>query len=73
MKQASLFKIITRKDEKDREIVIGVHGTGRGIDEMMQAITICIIMGATKEDFDRAVAIHPTASEELVLMDQKIL
>lgn len=73
MKQTSLFKIMTRKDKDGKEIVIGAHGTGRGIDEMMQAIAICIVMGATKDDFDRAVAIHPTASEEWVLMDQKIL
>jgi len=26
-------------------------------------------MGATKKDFDRCVAIHPTASEEFCLMD----
>jgi pyruvate/2-oxoglutarate dehydrogenase complex dihydrolipoamide dehydrogenase (E3) component len=25
-------------------------------------------MGATKRDFDRCVAIHPTVGEELVLM-----
>lgn len=30
---------------------------------------MAISMGATKQDFDNSVAIHPTASEELVLMD----
>lgn len=35
MKQTSLFKIMTRKDKDGKEIVIGAHGTGRGIDEMM--------------------------------------
>lgn len=29
-------------------------------------------MGATKKDFDKTVAIHPTASEELVLMEPKL-
>ena len=29
-------------------------------------------MGATKKNFDSTVAIHPTASEELVLMDPKL-
>jgi glutathione reductase (NADPH) len=29
---------------------------------------IAIKMGATKEDFDRTVAVHPTISEELVTM-----
>ena len=44
---------------------------GRGIDEMMQGVSVAINMGATKQDFDNSVAIHPTASEELVLMDTK--
>ena len=35
MKQKSLFKIITRKEEGGKEKVIGVHGCGRGIDEML--------------------------------------
>ena len=29
-------------------------------------------MGATKKDYDSTVAIHPTASEEFVLMDPKL-
>lgn len=50
---------------------MGVHGIGKGIDELMQAIGIAIKMGATKKDFDNTVAIHPTAAEEFVLMDPK--
>ena len=73
MKPGSLFKTICLKEDNGVEKVIGVHAIGRGIDEMLQAIGIAIVMGATKEDFDRTVAIHPTASEEFVLMDQKIL
>ena len=55
------------------ERVVGAHGMGRGIDEMMQGVSVAINMGATKQDFDNSVAIHPTASEELVLMDTKYL
>ena len=73
MKEKSLFKVITRLDETDKERVIGIHGLGRGIDEMLQGLSIALVMGATKEDFDRVVAIHPTASEEFALMDQKII
>jgi glutathione reductase (NADPH) len=29
-------------------------------------------MGATKQDFDRTVAVHPTAAEELVLMREPV-
>ena len=38
---------------------------------MMQTTAVAMKMGATKQDFDNTVAIHPTASEELVLMDTK--
>jgi glutathione reductase (NADPH) len=48
--------------------VLGCHIVGEAAGEMMQLAAIAIKMGATKEDFDRTVAVHPTASEELVTM-----
>lgn len=36
---------------------------------MMQGIAVAIQMGATKQDFDNTVAIHPTASDEFVLIE----
>ncbi len=39
---------------------------------MLQIVSIALNMGATKKDFDQTVAIHPTASEEFVLMDPKL-
>jgi glutathione reductase (NADPH) len=39
---------------------------------MIQLVSVAFNMGATKKDFDRTVAIHPTASEEFVLMDPKL-
>ncbi|HYQ01393.1 MAG TPA: glutathione-disulfide reductase [Polyangiaceae bacterium] len=50
------------------EHVVGVHVIGRGADEMIQGFAVAVKMRATKADFDRTVAIHPTASEELVTM-----
>ena len=50
------------------ERVVGVHVIGIGADEMMQGFGVAVRMGATKADFDRTVAIHPTAAEELVTM-----
>ena len=76
-KQASLFKVVCQKIGEDNGHdyshlkVVGAHGIGRGIDEMMQGISIAITMGATKQDFDNSVAIHPTASEEFVLFEPK--
>lgn len=52
------------KDEK----VIGLHGIGYTIDEMIQGFGVAMKMGATKADFDSVVAIHPTGSEEFVTM-----
>ncbi len=48
--------------------VLGCHIVGEGAGEMIQLAAIAIGMGATKADFDRTVAVHPTAAEELVTM-----
>jgi glutathione reductase (NADPH) len=48
--------------------VVGVHVVGPGADEMMQGFAVAVRMGATKEDLDDTVAIHPTSAEELVTM-----
>ena len=48
--------------------VIGCHIVGPAAAEMIQLAAIAVKLGATKEDFDRTVAVHPTASEELVTM-----
>ena len=58
--------------EGDEEKLVGCHCIGRGVDEMMQFVSTLMNMGATKRDFDNTVAIHPTASEEFVLMDPKL-
>jgi len=50
------------------ERVVGVHVFGSGADEMLQGFAVAVRMGATKADFDRTVAIHPTAAEELVTL-----
>ena len=52
----------------DDEKVIGLHGLGLGVDEMLQGFAVAIKMGATKADFDNTVAIHPTGAEEFVTM-----
>ncbi|MEW8690673.1 MAG: FAD-dependent oxidoreductase, partial [Candidatus Thiodiazotropha endolucinida] len=51
-----------------REKVIGCHVIGTGADEMLQGFAVAIRMGATKQDLDDTIAIHPTAAEELVTM-----
>lgn len=50
------------------ETVVGLHGIGYTVDEMIQGFAVAMKMGATKADFDAVVAIHPTGSEEWVTM-----
>ncbi|MCC9660783.1 MULTISPECIES: glutathione-disulfide reductase [Pseudoalteromonas] len=52
----------------DNEKVVGLHGIGFTVDEMIQGFAVAMKMGATKADFDAVVAIHPTGSEEFVTM-----
>ena len=64
-RQPSTMKLVALgEDEK----IIGLHGIGYGVDEMIQGFSVAIKMGATKADFDNTVAIHPTGSEEFVTM-----
>jgi len=58
-----MLKLIT---EPDGGKVLGIHILGPGAAEMIQMASIAFGMAATKADFDRAMAMHPTAGEELV-------
>jgi glutathione reductase (NADPH) len=48
--------------------VLGCHIVAPEAGEMIQLAAIAVKMGATKEDFDRTVAVHPTMAEELVTL-----
>jgi glutathione reductase (NADPH) len=61
--QRMLLKLITQADGGK---VLGVHVLGPGAAELIQMAAIPLGMSATKADFDRAMAMHPTAGEELV-------
>ena len=60
-----LMKLVV--DGKSRR-VIGAHILGPDAGEMAQLLGIPIKAGLTKDDFDRTMAVHPTAAEELVTM-----
>ncbi len=64
-----LMKLIVEKHSRK---VIGCHIIGPAAGEMIQLAGIAVKMGATKEDFDRTVAVHPTAAEELVTMKEPV-
>ncbi|WP_218397828.1 glutathione-disulfide reductase [Alteromonas lipotrueae] len=74
---ASMYTAVTRHRQMtkmklvcagDDEKVVGLHGIGHGMDEILQGFAVAIKMGATKADFDACVAIHPTSAEEYVTM-----
>ena len=52
--------------------VLGCHIVADHAGEMIQLAGIAVKMGATKEDFDRTVAVHPTMAEELVTMKEPV-
>jgi glutathione reductase (NADPH) len=60
-----LMKLIVSQASRK---VLGCHIVAPNAGEMIQLAAVAIKMGATKEDFDRTVAVHPTMSEELVTM-----
>ena len=60
-----LMKLIVSKATRK---VLGCHIVAPNAGEMIQLAGIAVKMGATKEDFDRTVAVHPTMSEEIVTM-----
>ncbi|MBE2172411.1 glutathione-disulfide reductase [Acinetobacter oleivorans] len=64
-KQLTKMKLICVGAE---EKILGIHGIGYGMDEILQGFAVALKMGATKKDFDNTIAIHPTSSEEFVTM-----
>jgi glutathione reductase (NADPH) len=64
-KSPTFIKLVVAGPE---ERVVGLHVFGLGADELLQGFAVAIRMGATKRDFDRTVAIHPTAAEEIVTL-----
>ncbi|PPQ77586.1 hypothetical protein CVT25_011378 [Psilocybe cyanescens] len=64
-KEPTVYKLICAGPE---EKVVGVLIIGLGSDEVMQGFAVAVKMGATKQDLDDTVAIHPTSGEELVTL-----
>jgi glutathione reductase (NADPH) len=52
--------------------VVGAHMVGLDAGEVIQALGIAVKAGLTKAQFDATMAVHPTTSEELVLMYEKV-
>ncbi|RUO76810.1 glutathione-disulfide reductase [Pseudidiomarina taiwanensis] len=61
----STFKLVCAGPD---ERVVGIHGIGEGMDEILQGFAVAMKMGATKAQFDATVALHPTSAEEFVTL-----
>ncbi|MGF9691518.1 glutathione-disulfide reductase [Rhizobium sp. 0TCS1.26] len=60
-----IMKLIVNASDRK---VVGAHVLGHDAGEMAQLLGISLKAGVTKDDFDRTMAVHPTAAEELVTM-----
>ena len=63
--ERTLIKIVV---DNNTDRVIGMHMMGLDSPEIMQGFAVALNCGATKADFDRTMAMHPTAAEEFVTM-----
>jgi glutathione reductase (NADPH) len=61
----TLMKLVV---DQPTQRVVGAHMLGDDVAEMMQGIGVAVTAGATKQDFDETVGIHPTSAEEFVTM-----
>ena len=63
--ERTLIKLIV---DRRTDRVLGAHMLGADAPEIIQGLAVAVKMGATKKDFDAAMAIHPTSAEEFVTM-----
>ena len=63
--ERSLYKLVL---DGETNQVVGVHMIGPDAPEILQAAAVAVKARLKKADFDATVALHPTMSEELVLM-----
>ncbi|GLS03915.1 glutathione-disulfide reductase [Chitiniphilus shinanonensis] len=55
-------------DGADSDRIVGAHMLGEGAGELIQLLGVALTMRATKADFDRTLAVHPTVAEEWVTL-----
>jgi glutathione reductase (NADPH) len=63
--ERALYKLVV---DAATDRVVGAHMIGPDAPEILQAVAIAVKAGLTKAQFDDTIALHPTMSEELVLM-----
>jgi glutathione reductase (NADPH) len=63
--EKTMMKLVV---DRASQRVLGAHMVGLDAPEIIQTLAIAVKMGATKQQFDQTVAIHPTAAEEFVTL-----
>jgi glutathione reductase (NADPH) len=63
--ERSLYKLVVNAET---DVIVGIHMIGPDAPEILQAAAIAVKAQLTKAQFDQTIALHPTMSEELVLM-----
>ena len=58
--------------DADSQRVLAAHMIGADAPEIIQCLSVALSAGAIKADFDRTIAMHPTAAEEFVLMRKPV-
>jgi glutathione reductase (NADPH) len=63
--ERSYMKLVV---DADSDRVLAVHMLGTDAPEIVQSLAVALTCGATNAQFDRTIAVHPTAAEEFMLM-----
>ncbi|MEE2785439.1 MAG: glutathione-disulfide reductase [Pseudomonadota bacterium] len=63
--ERTMMKMIVKRST---DLVLGIHMVGPDAGEIIQGMAVALVAGATKQQFDSTVGIHPTAAEELVTL-----
>ena len=66
--EKTLIKLVV---DRESQRVLGVHMVGPEAGEIVQGFAVAVKMGATKQQFDATIGIHPTAAEECVTMRER--
>jgi glutathione reductase (NADPH) len=67
--EKTMMKLVV---DRASQRVLGAHMVGLDAPEIIQTLAIAVKMGATKQQFDQTVAIHPTAAEEFVTLRRPV-
>lgn len=68
-KEQVLMKLVV---DRASDRVLGCHMVGADAAEIMQGLSIALQCGATKQQFNRTLGIHPTSAEEFVTMREPV-